>query len=270
MGRMLSEGGGVALVVEIPLYGQLKIEYQLIPVEAKGHAGLVLVIFIDQSAALGEVGFVAEAHTAAGVSLVEFHPQHPQRVFLTELDPTVTHIHQPLQQGEEILLVGLYRLGDGLFQLGRAGKGAIQGVAGLYPFLGHKRSSLGLPAGFSLLAAMWRSGGDATVAHQGSADVLAHLAEALDLVEGGRDAAIDLILPVAEIRIHQLHQFLGAADAGVVWPALEGIRLVERKFRLHGVDDLLHRGNAVRLSVHGSFPGSGMGESLYPCQKRGQ
>jgi len=46
--------------------------------------------------------------------------------------------------------------------------------------------------------------------------------------------------------------------------------LIERKFRLHGVDDLLHRGNAVRLSVHGSFPGSGMGESLYPCQKWGQ
>ncbi len=63
-------------VVEIPLYGQLKIEYQLITVEVKGHAGLVLVIFIDKPAALGEVGFVAEAGTAAGASLVEFHPQY--------------------------------------------------------------------------------------------------------------------------------------------------------------------------------------------------
>ena len=124
--------------------------------------------------------------------------------------------------------------------------------------------------GASPLAATWRSGGDAAIAHQGPADVFAHLAEALDLVEGGRDAAIDLILPVAEVRIHQLHQLLGAADAGVVRPAFEGIRLIEGKFRLHGVDDLLHRGNAVRLSTHCSFPGSGMGESLYPCQKWGQ
>lgn len=127
-----------------------------------------------------------------------------------------------------------------------------------------------LPAGVLVLAAMGCSGGDAAIAHQGPADVLAQLAEALDLVEGGRNAAIDLILPVAEVRIHQLHQLLGAADAGVVRPAFEGIRLIEGKFRLHGVDDLLHRGNAVRLSIHGSFPGSGMGESLYPCQKRSQ
>lgn len=101
---------------------------------------------------------------------------------------------------------------------------------------------------------MGRSGGDAAIAHQGPADVLAHLAEAVDLVEGGRDAAIDLILPVAEVRIHQLHQLLGAADAGVVRPAFEGIRLIERKFRLHGVDDLLHGGHAVRLSAHGLAP----------------
>ena len=99
-----------------------------------------------------------------------------------------------------------------------------------------------------------KSGGDAAVAHQGPADVLAHLAEALDLVEAGRDAAIDLVLPVGEVGVHQLHQLLGAADAGVVWSTFEGIRLIEREFLLHGVDDLLHRGDPVRLSAHGSSP----------------
>ncbi len=85
----------------------------------------MLVIFVDKAAALGEVGFVVEAGTAAGLSLVELHPQHPQRIFLAELDPAVPHIHQPLQQGEEVLLVRLDGPGDGLLQLGAAGKGAI-------------------------------------------------------------------------------------------------------------------------------------------------
>lgn len=113
------------------------------------------------------------------------------------------------------------------------------------------------------------SGGNAAIAHQGPADIFAHLAEAVELVEAGRDAAIDLILPVAEVRIHQLHQLLGAADAGVVRPAFEGIRLIERKFRLHGVDDLLHGGHAVRLSAHGSFPGGLYGGVIISLTKCG-
>lgn len=124
-------------VVEVPLDGQLKIEDELIPVEGEGHAGLVLVVFVDKEAALGKVGFVAEAGSAAGASLVEFHPQHPQGILLAELDPAVTHLHQPLQQGEEVLLVGLDGPSDGLLQFGGAGKGGIQRVAGLDAFLSH-------------------------------------------------------------------------------------------------------------------------------------
>lgn len=113
------------------------------------------------------------------------------------------------------------------------------------------------------------SGGNAAIAHQGPADIFAHLAEAVELVEVGRDAAIDLILPVAEVRIHQLHQLLGAADAGVVRPAFEGIRLIERKFRLHGVDDLLHGGHAVRLSAHAWLPGGLYGGVIISLPKTG-
>jgi len=58
-------------VIEIPLDGQLKVEVKSIPCEAKGHACLVLVIFIDKPAALGEVGFVVEAGIAAGMSPVK-------------------------------------------------------------------------------------------------------------------------------------------------------------------------------------------------------
>ena len=64
------------------------------------------------------------------------------------------------------------------------------------------------------------SGGEPAILHQRPADVLAHLAKAVEPVEAGRDASVDLILPVAEIRIHQL---LGAADAGVVRSVFEGI-----------------------------------------------
>ena len=80
-------------VVEVPLDGQLKIENKLIPVEGEGHAGLVLVVFVDKAAALGKVGFVAEAGSAAGASLVEFHPSTRRGSFwlsLTRLSPTST------------------------------------------------------------------------------------------------------------------------------------------------------------------------------------
>ncbi|WP_421238992.1 hypothetical protein [Aeromonas enteropelogenes] len=42
----------MALVVDVPGNGQLKVEYQLIPVEGKGQAGLMLVVFVDKAAAL--------------------------------------------------------------------------------------------------------------------------------------------------------------------------------------------------------------------------
>src|SRR5690606_22556741 len=100
-------------IIEIPRYGQLKVEDKLIPFQAKGHAGLVLVIFVDKAAALGEIGFVVEAGAAPRVSLVELHPQHPQRVLLAQSDPTVSHVHQPFQQGDEVLLVVLYCPGYG-------------------------------------------------------------------------------------------------------------------------------------------------------------
>ncbi|MBL0655505.1 hypothetical protein JD524_12850 [Aeromonas caviae] len=55
------------LVIELPLDGQLKIEDELIPVEGEGHAGLVLVVFVDKAAALGKVGFVAKTGRAVGL-----------------------------------------------------------------------------------------------------------------------------------------------------------------------------------------------------------
>lgn len=127
-------------VVEVPLDGQLKIEDELIPVEGEGHAGLVLVVFVDNQAALGEVGLVVDmGHSFTAVS--EFDAEHPQRVLLTEVDPGVPHVHQPFQQREEILSVGRYGLGDGLLQLSLGGEGAAEWVAGLDPFLSHCVSS---------------------------------------------------------------------------------------------------------------------------------
>jgi hypothetical protein len=122
-------------VIEIPLDGQLKVEDKRASFEAKGQAGLVLLIFVDDKAALEEVGFVAEVGQAPGAVLSELDAQHLRRVILTEVDRGIALIHQPLQQGEEILSVGRYGLGDGLLQRALAGEGAAEGVAGLDPFL---------------------------------------------------------------------------------------------------------------------------------------
>ncbi len=49
---------------------------ECIPVEAKGQAGLVLVVFVDNQAALGEVGLVVDmGHSFTAVS--EFDAEHP-------------------------------------------------------------------------------------------------------------------------------------------------------------------------------------------------
>lgn len=128
------------LIVEQYAVGYFNDEDKCIPVEAKGQAGLVLVVFVDNQAALGEVGLVVDmGHSFTAVS--EFDAEHPQRVLLTEVDPGVPHVHQPFQQREEILSVGRYGLGDGLLQLSLGGEGAAEWVAGLDPFLSHCVSS---------------------------------------------------------------------------------------------------------------------------------
>ena len=125
------------LIIEIPGDGQLKVEDKLVPFQAKRHAGLVLVIFVDDEAALGEVGLVVELGRARVPCGVERYAKHPQRVLLAQVDSGVPHVHQPLQQGEEVLLVVLYCPGYGLLQLGLSGKGARQLISGLDPLLGH-------------------------------------------------------------------------------------------------------------------------------------
>ena len=97
----------------------------------------MLVIFVDDEAALGEVGLVVELGCARGACGVERYAKHPQRVLLAQVYSGVPHIHQPLQQGEEVLLVVLYCPGYGLLQLGLSGKGARQLISGLDPLLGH-------------------------------------------------------------------------------------------------------------------------------------
>lgn len=101
----------------------------------------MLLIFVDDQAALEEVGFVAEVGQTMGAVLSELDAQHPGRMFLAEVDRGIALIDQSLQQGEEILSVGRYGLGDGLLELTLAGEGAAEGVAGLDPFLSHGVSS---------------------------------------------------------------------------------------------------------------------------------
>ncbi|MNT49954.1 hypothetical protein D3C72_1868390 [compost metagenome] len=105
--------------------------------QGKGHAELVLLVFVDDQAALEEVGFVTELGQTLSAVLVEFDAQHVRRVLLAQIDPGISLIHQPLQQGEEVPPVGLYRPGDRLLQLGLSGKGAGEPILGLDPFLGH-------------------------------------------------------------------------------------------------------------------------------------
>ena len=97
----------------------------------------MLLIFVDDEAALGEVGLVVEVGLALGTIVIELDIEHSQRVLLAEVDSGVPYIHQPLQQGEEVPFVSLNAPGDGLLQLGLSGKGAAEGVAGLDPFLSH-------------------------------------------------------------------------------------------------------------------------------------
>lgn len=97
----------------------------------------MLVVFVDNQAALGKVGLVVELGHPLNTVVSEFDTEHLQRVLLAQVDAGVPHIHQPLQQREEVPFVGLDGLSDGLLELIRGGEGATEGVASLDPFLSH-------------------------------------------------------------------------------------------------------------------------------------
>lgn len=85
----------------------------------------MLVVFVDNQAALGEVGLVVDmGHSFTAVS--EFDAEHPQRVLLTEVDPGVPTSTSRSSRGKKSVCGSLWP-GDGLLQLSLVAKGPPSG-----------------------------------------------------------------------------------------------------------------------------------------------